>query len=441
MVKLKHILFGLLMIMTGLPLLQRAVPVFTVKPLKGSFDVPAKPSASWESVFNGTFQDAFNNYFEHTIGFRPLLVRVNNQIAYSVFDTAQAAGVVIGKHGYLFEINYIKAYRGWDFAGDETIRELARKSAYVDERLKAAGKTLLFVLAPGKASFFPEYIPSKYYEQAEGENTNYRAIKSEFEKLNLPLLDFNSWFIAMKDTVTFPLYPQCGIHWSAYGVGLALDSIINRLEQVRNIDMVDFWWDGFDLPDTLRNPDYDIAEGMNLLFKIPHYPMAYPKFRFSPEEGKVKPNAIVVADSYHWNLYGTGLSSRIFGDDNFWYYNQQVHNPGWPGPKRVQDLDLGSELGEADVIIIMATEANLFRYTFGFIDNVYDLFAGGGNLQSSEALREKEAAIAEIMKSMDSSPDYRKFIQEKAVSRGIPYEEMLKLDAEWLWNEKQKKEN
>lgn len=439
---LKNILFGLLMLMIGLPLIQRTVPVFKETPLKGAYDLPARPTANLKSVFDGSYQDAYNNYYEHSIGLRPLLVRIHNQIAYTVFDTALASGVIIGKQNYLYEINYIKAWKGWDFVGQKVIDEQVNKAVFVNTKLREAGKTLLFVMAPGKASYFPEYIPDQFMRLAPGKTTNYDAWLKGLSKNNLPLIDFNDWFVKMRDTATYPLYPQCGIHWSAYGVALSLDSLLNFIEKDRQIDMVDFGWKGFDQPDTLRNPDYDIAEGMNLLLKIPHYPMAYPKTWFGSEKGKTKPNAIVVADSYYWNIFGTGFSSRIFNDNNFWYYNAEAHNPAWPAPRKTTEIDILEAVGNTDVIIIMATEANLYRFPYGFIDRLYEALVTSSNLKTSEKPvvdnSAKEAEILAIMENIDKNPEYKESVREKAIAKGVTYQEMLRLDANWIWEQKQR---
>ncbi|MDD3743234.1 MAG: hypothetical protein PHX54_06375 [Lentimicrobiaceae bacterium] len=434
---LKHIMYCLLMLMLALPLVQRTIPFFEETPLNGYFVSPRKPSVTMDSIFDGTFQDAYNNYYEHTIGFRPLLIRINNQLAFSVFDTALANGVIIGKKNYLYEINYIKAYKGWDYQGDSAIESHARKAGFVYKELTQAGKTLLFVFAPGKATFFPEYIPDKYMKRPSGKNTNYQEFIKMFDKYKLPYIDFNQWFVQMKDTASYPLYPQCGIHWSAYGVALATDSLIRYIEYDRDIDMVDFGWNGFDLPDTLRKPDYDIADGMNLLFTIPHYPMAYPRTTFSSYEGKIRPNAIVVADSYYWNIFGTGFSSRLFDDNNFWYYNKETYNPAWPATRNTNELDMLSELIKADVIIIMATDANLYQFPYGFIERAYNTLSEnrqqGGSLW---ALSKMDTEIEQIMKSIDADPQWKAKVMEKALDRKISYDEMLKLDAIWIWENK-----
>lgn len=439
---LKNFLFGILMLLLGLPLLQQTIPLFKEIPLKGAYELSKKPNATLDSLLNGTYQEAYNDYAEHSIGLRPLLVRINNQIAFSVFDTALASGVIIGKRNYLYEINYIKAWKGWDFVGQKKIDDQTRKAVFVNNKLREAGKTMLFVFAPGKATYFPEYIPDFYTRQSSGKTTNYKEFVKSFRENQLPLIDFNEWFVKMKDTASYPLYPQCGIHWSAYGVALSIDSLIRYIEKDRHIDMIGFNWDGFEFPDTLRNPDYDIGEGMNLLFNIPHYPMAYPKIRIGSDEGKIKPNALVVADSYYWNIFGTGYASRIFSDNNFWYYNMEAHNPAWKAPRKTSELNILEAVGNNDVIIIMATEANLYRFPYGFIDRLYEALVSSSGIKTSEKPAidnsSKEAEILEIMESIDKNPDYQESVRKKAIAKGVTYREMLRLDATWAWEQKHK---
>jgi len=42
------------------------------------------------------------------------------------------------------------------------------------------------------------------------------------------------------------------------------------------------------------------------------------------------------------------------------------------------------------------------------------------------------------MTSIDNNQDYKKSVMEKANARGISYQEMLRLDATWIWEQKQK---
>ncbi len=128
--RIKHSLFVLLMLMMILPFIQQTFDVPKIRSLKGAFVVPQKPKWFFHNFLESSYQDSLNTYLEHHIGYRPHLVRLNNQLQYSLFDTVNAqGGVIIGKEGYLFELNYIKAMYGLDYVGDERVASDIEKNS------------------------------------------------------------------------------------------------------------------------------------------------------------------------------------------------------------------------------------------------------------------------------------------------------------------------
>ena len=117
-----------MMLLLILPAIQQYTGFIPEKPLKGAIAKPEVPVLSLKTWFDVSFQESYDDYLEQGIGFRPTLIRINNQIAFSLFDTALANSVIIGKDNYLFELNYIKAYEGIDFAGYEKIRDQVEKA-------------------------------------------------------------------------------------------------------------------------------------------------------------------------------------------------------------------------------------------------------------------------------------------------------------------------
>jgi hypothetical protein len=192
------------------------------------------------------------------------LVRLNNQISYAFFNKANAKTVVIGKNNYLYEENYIKAYFGSDFIGSDSILHQVQKLKFIADTLARLNKDLILVFAPGKASFFPEYIPQKYLKQRK--ETNFESYLKFAKENNLNLIDFNSFFRSQKGISQFPLYPKYGIHWSYYAACFATDSIAKYIELIRQIDIRDIIWDKITI-EPARNGDNDIMVGMNLLFE------------------------------------------------------------------------------------------------------------------------------------------------------------------------------
>ncbi len=437
MKKTRLTLFVLLMLLLIFPAVQRITGLIPEKPLKGAITLPEKPPLNLKSWFDGSFQSKFDPYLEQTVGFRASLIRINNQLAFTLFDTALANGVVIGKQNYLYEINYIKAFEGTDFVGRDSIDHQVAKAKFMQQKLAESGKHFLIVFAPGKGSFYPEYIPERYQLKHRG-MTNYDYYVRRFREEGIHFIDFNRWFIQMKDSCRYPLITRAGIHWSLYGVALAVDSLVHYMEKTAGIDMVDFSWDGMEVSSKPRETDNDIAEGMNVLFPVRSGPLAYPRLRFNDPPEKARPNVLAMGDSYYWNILGSGISARLFGDNNFWYYNQEAHNPSWPAPREVKSLNILDEISRQQFVILISTDANLARFPFGFLDDYMKASLGKAQVKPEDS-PQKEKRILEIIKAIRDTKDWAASIKQKAVAKGISFEEMLRLDAEWVYEQENKK--
>lgn len=427
----KHILFALLMLMLILPFIQYQFDVPKIKALKGAYTVPKKPVWYPQNFWNGTFQDSMNTYLEHTIGYRPHFVRLHNQIQYSLFDTINAQGVILGKEGYLYEMNYIKAYYGLDYVGEEKISEDLQKTIVIDQWLKENNKLLITVLAPGKGSFFPEFIPDKHIPESKGPS-NYDTYYNGLKQEEIAVIGGNHLFSALKDTSKYALFPKAGIHWSYYGLGLVFDSVFKLIEHHLNKAYINFEISKIEVSSRLKSPDRDLWEGMNIIIPPNDYAMPYPEFKFTITDSSNMPKVVTVADSYYWQWFGGGYALKGFKDNSFWYYNKQIF---YPDDRPMKDRSLVSLLDavlNTDVIIILQTDANMNRFGFGFIDELYELIKDGGK---EEMLRRK--AILEIANGIRQSESYMESIRQKAAKRGISVEDMLMLDAEWVYKNSQ----
>lgn len=427
---IKYLLFSLIGLVLVLPFMQQTTNIPRVKALTGYYHQYRKPSYQLENFMNGTFQDSLNKFIEQNIGFRPDLVRLNNQYKYSLFDTVSALGVIIGKEGYLFEYNYIKAYYGLDFVGMDTIQKHIDQTVFVNDWLEKNNKHLVVAFAPGKGSFFPEYIPDEYKTDSifpKNEATYHRLLKEN----QIKVISGNEIFSSIKDTCRFALYPKCGIHWSFYGMGLVFDSILTTMEQQRGKPFVDFDTKSILVSHHLRVPDRDLWEGMNVFSKPNDYPMPYPDFSFTRTDPDNMPTVIVVADSYYWQWYSADYATKAFGKHDFWYYNNEIY-PGDGGTSvQKRDIDVIARVLEADFIILLQTDATMTRYSFGFIPELY------AAIKKVEGL--DEAALMEIKNTMDrirKSPSYLEMIREKATRRNISVDEMLRIDATWIYENK-----
>jgi len=367
-------LFIFLMVLLALPFFQTVTHLFSEKSLEGAIVVPENPELSTESWFSGSLQLKKEKWLNDTFGFRGLFVRINNQITLSLFRQVHAFGVVFGQHDYLYGEKYIKAWFGVDFIGVDSIAQRMAMLRFIQKELLARyNKNLMIVITAGKGSFYPEYFPSspKYPKGP----TNYEIHVRLAKEAGLQIIDFNRWFINNKFTSPYPLYPKYGMHWSVYGAALAADSIISAIENIRGIDLPSLSWDRVIVKKACQD-DYDLGEGLNLLFKLRREKMAYPVLKFEPDEGKTKPSVLVIADSFYWNLFKLGIT-KAFSNSDFWYYNQEIYHSVGGRPGSTAQVDLWDQVRKHDVIILMATESNLPEFGWGFIEDTYQLLQTG----------------------------------------------------------------
>lgn len=418
---IERLLFSAILIMLFIPVLQMQFSFAHVRPLSGAIKLVEKPQLTFNSWFSEGFQSQSEKYLNQNFGFRNPLVRLNNQLKYSIFNKALAKGVIIGKEDYLYEESYIKSYYAKDFLGKDIINEQMQKLRVIQDSLFAKGVDLVLVFAPGKGSFYPEYIPD-YYDTVRG-ITNHQYYNEQAKLMGINHIDFSSWFITLKDTASYCLYPKTGIHWSYYGMNLATDSLVCYIEKLQGIDMPDFVWGDIEIKKDLYGVDNDIEEGMNLLFPISNFEMPYPKINIV-QENKVKPKTIVIADSYYWQLHNEGYSKSVF-DAEFWFYFNKIYPPRDAQKTSVKNLNLLDEIYKRDLVVLLCTEPILKHNFWGFIDECYAQVT-----HDDSKAKEIKSIISRIL----SNDKWTENVKIKAIEKQIEFEEMLQLDAEYIYN-------
>ena len=371
--RLKQGVFAGIIGVLFIPMVQHKFRFFEEKPLHGAFDLSSKPALTKDGWFSGKYQEQQEKYIGEHTGFYPSWVRLYNQWNYSFFDAVSASGVIVGKENYLFEENYILAYYGSDFVGEEKIKETTRQLKLVQDTLRKKGIDLVVLLAPGKASYAPEFIPKKYRSYKKG-TTNIAIYQSEFKKQDIAHMDMHSWFGIMKPTTEHPLFSKTGIHWTAYGQFLVADSMIKVVSKSTKRAIPQYVLEKIELSDVPMLDDDDIKNGMNLMYDVRDLRLAYPKFHPSREPKKEDPKVLVIADSFYWGMFNSNLSHWFFNDGEFWYYNEQIYPNSYTKETLTKDQDLNKKLEENKVVFIICTDANLPRLGFGFIERAYELY-------------------------------------------------------------------
>ena len=366
----------LVVVLLGAPAALRFVPRLPERPLVGRSAEEFVPLpftlAGW---FSGTFQRGADIRATQAFAFRTWLVRLNNQLAFSLWGRAKANGVLVGPGLWLNDRLHVEAWNGADFAGEEAIRARLAALARVDAALRARGGAALLVVLPSKATVRPELVPMGTPRPCGPRNRDtYVRLAPE---AGAPVLDLTPALLGFQRRTGHLVFSPYGIHWTALGAVLGMRETLDRLaaekgRRLPRIDLVGVEPDAPPLP-----VDRDVADGMNLLFDLPPIRVAAPRVRVEAG-GAFRPRALVVADSNFWNAFDLPLADEAFSSLRFWFYANELHEHGRETRVPSGDADVARLLDEADVVVLLASEANLPRLGWGFLEGSDRVLAARG---------------------------------------------------------------
>lgn len=420
--KLKTLIFLVLLFTLLAPVIQQKTGLFEEKALLGEGSPAAYPGFSFKTWFTDEFQVKFNQATEENVGFRPDLIRLKNQIEYTIFKKANASGVVVGKNRYVFESDYIRSYTGRDYLGDYFWDHKFDRLKRVHDTLAKLGVQLAVVLEPGKATFHSEYIPQRF-TRFKSDQTNYQGIVKESAKKGIPLLDLNRFFKEEKNSSPFPLFPKGGIHWSAGGMVLAADTLLGFIGGALHLPVPDLVIDRVEMSDSLQGTDGDVVGLMNLIKAPGHPKMGYPVFHLEDKGLVQKPKVLVISDSYFFSILGAKIPARAFANEAFWYYNKTIYPDSWSAPRDTGSLNIPQTIEGMDLILVMVTERFYHRFDWDFTDVLYDHYF------PDSAREYRYNYMRDIIRNYVWFDD----IQQESDYSGVPIEKKLTGHADYLF--------
>ena len=368
---LKYLLFAIVLGTLFLPLAEEYFDFLPDRSLKGSFETVEEPFINIEDWKSGTFQSNFEEYLNNNLGGRDLLVRLRNQYYYSVFNIAMANGVSPAKDGILLEEEYVSAFYGTDFAGEEFLEDKLKRWKRVEKGLDSIGVKAFLALAPGKGSYYEEQL-SEFLKDEHQPTTNYKFISNWAKNNQLRLLDIKSLYHAWIDTSRYPLFPKCGIHWSEYGVAHVVDTLRGYIQNVTQKPLQDFRFD-VRVAEKPEGTDNDIGEGMNLYFTPSEKGLAYPIRYFGADTTIAPTRFLAIGDSYYFNIFYSGFADRVCSHGGFWYYYRSAYPGEKYGIENLESIDVLNELKQTDVLMLMMTEPQLKRFGWGAVEKLETL--------------------------------------------------------------------
>ncbi len=383
---------------------------------------------SIDSFLSSNIQDVVSSNIKNNIGLRNVLIRINNQINYSVFNILNNGKIIALNNGKFIHQDYINSILGLDFLGYDSLYNFTKKISNIQQILEKDGKVLLFVIAPNKAFIYKNSIPKNRWRLRK-DSINYNVITKLFDKYKINYIDFNKYFNCVKDTSKYPLLCEYGIHWSGYYSTIVADSIFSELNNLLSLPKPNIKRTGLLLSDTARYYDNDLEDIVNLLLPLKKIRYYYPKIEIGVKNAK-KPNCLVIGDSFAESFYGFYPFYDNLLDSNslFLYYNDYVKWPTRYKGLKEKDIDDVNEFINRDAFLIIETTSRLSHdFAFNFIDELY-VFLNFKEISKSFSL---DREISNIV----SNEELYKIIIDKAKANNISVDEQLKLDIIWIFNQ------
>ena len=436
--KFKKIWFLLLLAVLFLPMTQTCFHWVDEKPLNGAFVEAKKPIVNLNTLYTETAQDSLMRWCTEQTGFRKSMIRLNNQILFSVFGVMTANGVVKGKDGTpYFVMPYINGYTGKSYIGKERITKNTQHIKLIQDMLRTKGVILLPVFVVGKASYYPELIPDEYIAK-QNETNNYQEYLKAFAEQGVEMIDFNRWFCERKGTEEYPVYCNLGVHWTVYAASFAMDSLVNYMESKTQQTHVHAFIESIDTTYLLEQ-DEELFRIMNLIIPLKHNTIGQPTFGYT--EG-YKPKVLAISDSYWWTVYASNIAlhQHLFKDGGYWYYNKTIYPKRTP-IQNVESINYKQEIEKQEFVLLVCTQATNHLWPYGFIErylSAYDdifRYKQPEQYDSADSLYSvyKNERIESITQFIKESPEWFEGIKRQAEEKDISIEESLWGAAEYTY--------
>ena len=369
----KVILFSLTAVLLFLSPIQQATGLFRFKKLYGAMEEQPKPQLTAQHWLDHSFQDGAEAYLQQHYGFREPLTRLYNQYLWDCYGMSFAKErnwVFVSDDGWYYESDYVKEYyegNSWKYASDSlqmanTLGREALMLSQTQQILDSMGIHLFVLLEPGKELIYPEHVPANTLYHHEKVFSAHEFLHQRFEDLGIHYIDAGEWFLQMKDSVDFPLFPQSGTHWSNLAAMYVADSLIHYMEHLGNVNIQNFTI-GKKYVKT-KEPDNDLEEWLNLMRPLKGEPNYYAKTRLVDDPTAMKPKLITIGDSFYWNILNHTPFKKIFGGTPYWYYFSSTY---YDGPdSNVADLDLLEKVTEADFVMLAYSTPQQYEMSNGF---------------------------------------------------------------------------
>ncbi|GJL63280.1 MAG: hypothetical protein NPIRA04_19340 [Nitrospirales bacterium] len=368
-------------------------PYVTDHPLEG-VAVPHAPTPNftWQQWVSGEYQKKYEAWVNTHIGFRPVMVRVANQIHFSMFRqgvySKEGTKVLVGKEHWLYEGASIRAYQWPGWRTDEELEKAVNKLAKLQQlMMEKRNIPVALVIAPSKPQIYPEYMDptdqKKRMNVKESVFTDYQRVVPLFKAKNVLVSDGHAILQRLKKETEHPFFPKSGMHWNDYAAFLVLKDLRKQINPILQKPLP--------LPEITRfetrppeREDTDLAKLMNIyttnaMLTNEMYPLVKP-----PDvELDQRPRVLIIGDSFSYQLAYALKQYGMCHEVLIYDYFQTLRSYTGEIIESKAEISLEEIFSSYDLIIIENVENLIPEFGFGFVDEAIAYLEGATHPQSA----------------------------------------------------------
>lgn len=344
--------------------------------LNGVTSAPETVKASLETLSNGEYQAYLNSKWEFDFPGKKFLLRIRNQLLYSVCKVSPNSNVVIGKDQYLYEPGYILfEIQAYPPSSEEYFITLGANLSRLQKLLDENGKELYIFITPSKAHFCREYIPD-YLEFLNHEEwfsyTNYTKLLEILNDNNIPYFDSVEFIETSIDSglMESPVFYKSGIHWNHTWGQTCAAEFVNYMNLCSTYDLTTVTVKEL-VSDKPISPDTDLYSSLNLIADAQE--QWYSTEINIDSEGKDHPNVFFRGGSFMGQSIQSLIRNGVFGEDvhfenNYYFADQYTLSNTLSSFTAYDEIDLDSLVGRSDILILEVNEGAIYTMSWGFIE-------------------------------------------------------------------------
>lgn len=337
--------------------------------------VQAFPEITGRALLGGEAQAEFERYVQQNLPGKPLMVRLRNQITFSLLHTTPNINYSLNADRNLFTWGNVSYYMQYNEpVTDDYARELVGKIRQLEALANQNDIQLFVFVTPCKIRYCEEELPwvDRVMAPPRGEGSYERLIRA-LEDSGVNYFDGIAYIDSHRDEFDprIPLFYRTGIHWSSYVGNMVGVAFGDYLEDKS----------GYNLPEVRISarpceepvfPDSDAFETFNLLQKS--YDQYYEPVIEVTDVTTDAPGLLCRGGSFMGQSLSAIIRSQYFGKDVY-MENDQIFTDSFEKLAIFHDyneVDMKGYFKDIDLLVLEVNEPSIPSMSFGFIDYVLE---------------------------------------------------------------------